>query len=142
MLILNEVSEVNTGYIHMKLGDGSQKSIKTSTVSLDDLRCLYNDCITEKLFYERLRKEMQEILDNDHEELRKEHCPTEDEIRVAGLWDGILLAQKRECHLEKCHETTGIYSIFKMACENRDKYDRLSKQIVSVFKQMAAFNYK
>lgn len=136
MLTLEQISEVNPSYIHLNI-NGQQSSVKTNSISSDDLKELYNDCVMEQNFYSRMSKELSKIIEQNFETLNKTHCPSQVEIDTAGnILDRINLEIKQTQYIAKANENSGIILVNDMARDSYYKYEKLRRQILHAMKEL------
>lgn len=136
MLLLEQILEVNPSYIHLKINN-QQSSVKTKSVSPDDLRNLYNECVKESEFYHRMNKELNKTIENNFENLKSKHCPTQYEIDHAGnILERVTLEIDQSQYIAKANENSGIVNLNQSIFSKYEKYSRLGRQILTAMKSL------
>lgn len=136
MIEISDVRGVNEAYIYF-WSDGKEMSMKTKSVSPDDLRNLYNECVKESEFYHRMNKELNKTIENNFENLKSKHCPTQYEIDHAGnILERVTLEIDQSQYIAKANENSGIVNLNQSIFSKYEKYSRLGRQILTAMKSL------
>lgn len=118
---LQGITQVNKSWI---FSAGSIRDKATPEL----LREIYADAVQNARFYERMQRELREIIDREREKLQARHCPTVEEIEKMPLAERCGAEVQREYYLRDTNKISGIYDALSEATNKQWHYEKIARQ--------------
>lgn len=118
---VQSITQVNSKWI-FTTGDGREKA------DPETLREIRRAAIEDAAFYERMKEELNQIIDREREKLQKRYCPTKDEIDRLPLGESIAAKIQREYYLRDANAIGGIYSVLSETFRKHDHCIKIARQ--------------
>lgn len=119
---VQSITQVNKKWI---FSEGGQIRDKASP---ETLRAIYADAVQNARFYERMRRELSEIIDREREKLQTRRCPTVEEIEKLPFGKNIDAKLQREYYLRDVNKISGMYDALSEITQKHWRCEKIARQ--------------